>query len=95
MAYTLTNLPSAITALPEVETSPPMTILWACSLLSAVPMVAGIVAWRNGSRPAARLTPASMMIVTLTLLQALFVDVPAAIKILVTPGVVLRLSSPC
>jgi hypothetical protein len=67
-----------------------MTILVACSVLSAVAIVAGVVAWRNGSRrPAARLTAASMIIVTLTSLPAFFVDVPPAIKILVAAGGVL------
>ncbi|CAB4956584.1 unannotated protein [freshwater metagenome] len=90
MAYALTNLPSAILPTPEgAEAGPPMSILVACSVLSAVAIVAGIVAWRNGSRPAARLTAASMIIVTLTSLPAFFVDVPAGIKILVTAGVVL------
>lgn len=89
MAYALTNLPSAISPVPEGETGPPMSILWACSILSAVALVAGVVAGRNGSRPAARLTAASMIIVTLTSLPAFFVDVPAAIKILVAAGVVL------
>jgi hypothetical protein len=46
--------------------------------------------WRSGSRPAARLTAASLIIVTLTSLPAFFVDVPAAIKILVAAGVVLN-----
>lgn len=89
MAYALTNLPSAITPVPEGVTGPPMSILWACSILSAVALVAGVVAWRTGSRPAARLNAASMIIVTLTSLPAFFVDVPAAIKILVAAGVVL------
>jgi hypothetical protein len=89
MAYALTNLPSAITPVPEDVTGPPMSILVACSVLSAVALAAGVVAWRTGSRPAARLTAASMIIVTLTSLPAFFVDVPAAIKILVAAGVVL------
>lgn len=87
LAYALINLPSAI--LPTPEGGPPMAILVACSVLSAVAIVAGIMAWRTGSRPAARLTAASMIIVTLTSLPAFFVDVPAAIKILVAAGVVL------
>lgn len=89
MAYALTNLPSAITPVPEGVTGPPMAILWACTVLSAVAIVAGVVAWRNGSRPAARLTAASMILVTLTSLPAFFVDVPAGIKVLVAAGVVL------
>jgi hypothetical protein len=87
--YALINLPSAFTPVPEGETGPPMAILVACTILAAVALVAGVMAWRTGSRPAARLTAASLIIITLTSLPAFFVDVPAAIKILVAAGVVL------
>jgi hypothetical protein len=87
--YALINLPSAFTPVPEGETGPPMAILVACTILAAVALVAGVMAWRTGSRPAARLTAASLIIITLTSLPAFFVDVPAAIKILVAAGVLL------
>jgi hypothetical protein len=87
--YALVNLPSAFIPPPEGETGPPMAILVVCTVLSAVALVAGVMAWRSGSRPAARLTAASLIIVTLTSLPAFFVDVPAAIKILVAAAVVL------
>jgi hypothetical protein len=88
--YALVNLPSAVLPAPEgAEDGPPMAILVVCSLLAAVALVAGVMAWRTGSRPAARLTAASLIIITLTSLPAFFVDVPAAIKILVAAGVVL------
>ncbi|GAA1448551.1 hypothetical protein GCM10009641_76870 [Mycobacterium cookii] len=89
MAYALVNLPSAFTPVPEGETGPPMAILWACTVLAAVALGAGVMAWRTGSRPAARLTAASMIIVTLTSLPAFFVDVSAGIKVLVAAGVLL------
>jgi hypothetical protein len=87
--YALVNLPSAFIPPPEGEPGPPMAILVVCTVLSAVALVAGVMAWRSGSRPAARLTAASLIIVTLTALPAFFVDVPAAIKILVAAAVVL------
>jgi hypothetical protein len=88
--YALVNLPSAVLPAPEgAEDGPPMAILVVCSVLAAVALVAGVMAWRTGSRPAARLTAASLIIITLTSLPAFFVDVPAAIKILVAAGVVL------
>lgn len=91
--YALTNLPSAVVPTGTgTETGPPMAILWVCTVLSAVALVAGVMAWRTGSRPAARLTAASLIIVTLTSLPAFFVDVPAAIKILVAAGVVLTVA---
>jgi hypothetical protein len=90
IAYALTNLPSAVLPAPEgAQDGPPMAILVACSVLSAVALVAGVMAWRSGSRPAARLTAGSLIIITLTSLPAFFVDVPAAIKVLVAAGVVL------
>jgi hypothetical protein len=88
--YALVNLPSAVLPAPEgAEDGPPMAILVVCSVLAAVALVAGVMAWRSGSRPAARLTAASLIIITLTSLPAFFVDVPAGIKILVAAGVVL------
>jgi hypothetical protein len=90
MAHALTNLPSAILPAPEgAEVGPLMAILVVCSVLAAVALVAGDMAWRTGSRPVVRLTAASLIIITLTSLPAFFVDVPAAIKILVAAGVVL------
>lgn len=89
IVYAITNLPSAFMP-PDTGTQdgPPMAILWVCTVLSAVAIVAGVVAWR-GSRAAARLTAASLIVVTLTGVPAFFVDVPAAIKVLVAAGVVL------
>lgn len=88
--YAITNIPSAFVP-PSTgdEAGPPMAILWVCTVLSVVALVAGIMAWRSGSRPAARLTAASLIVVTLTSLPAFFVDVPAGIKILVAAGVVI------
>ena len=78
IVYAITNLPSAFLPPPTgAEDGPPMAILVVCTVLSAVALVAGVVAWRNGSRPAARLTAASLIVVTLTSLPAFFVDVPA------------------
>jgi hypothetical protein len=90
IVYAITNIPSAFMP-PDTggEDGPPMAILWVCTVLSVVALVAGVVAWRNGSRPAARLTAASLIVVTLTGLPAFFVDVPAGIKILVAAGVVI------
>ena len=86
--YAVTNIPSAfVPADTGSEAGPPMAILVACSVLGVVALVAAVVAWRSGSRPAARLAAASIIIITLTSLPAFFVDVPAAIKLLVAAGV--------
>ncbi len=91
--YAVTNVPSAVTPMPDgVETGPPFAILVVCSVLAVVALVAAIVAWRTGSRPAARLTAASLIVITLTSLPAFFVDVPAGIKALVAAGVLLTIA---
>lgn len=90
--YAVTNLPAAFMP-PDTgdQAGPPMAILWVCTVLSAIALVACVVAWRTGNRAAARLAVGSLVVVTLTSLPAFFVDVPAAIKILVAAGVVFTL----
>jgi hypothetical protein len=90
--YAVTNIPSAFVPVDTgEEAGPPMGILVVCSVLAVVALVAAVVAWRTGSRPAARLAAASLIIVTLTSLPAFFVDVPAAVKLVVAAGVVLTI----
>lgn len=86
--YAVTNLPTVLAPNTGTDDGPPLSIGLICTILSAVALVAGIVAWRKVSRPAARLTAASLIIVTLTSLPAFFVDVPAVVKVLVGLGVV-------
>jgi hypothetical protein len=99
--YAVANIPGFLFGGPEGETGPPLAVLVAASVLGLVGAVAGVVAWRSGSRPAARLSAASIVVITLTSLPAFFVDVPAGIKALVAAGVIftvtavaLTLSSP-
>ena len=92
IAYAITNIPSALIPTPDGQEGPPMAILIVCTVLSVVALVAGIVAWRSGSRPAARLTAGSLVVVTLTSLPAFFVDVSAGIKLLVAAGVVITIA---
>ena len=86
--YGITNAPSFLFAADDGEVGPPLSIMIVCSALSVVAIVAGVVAWRQRSRPAARLTAASIIIVTLTSLPAFFVDVPAGVKAVSALGVV-------
>lgn len=90
--YAVTNIPSALLPTPDGEEGPPMAILVVCTVLAVVALVAAVVAWRSGSRPAARLTAASLIVITLTSLPAFFVDVPAGIKVLVAAGVVITIA---
>lgn len=85
----ITNAPSVLFPTGDGEDGPPMAILIVCSVLGVVTTVAAIVAWRQRSRPAARLAAASIVVLTLTSLPAFFVDVPAGIKALSAAGVVL------
>lgn len=89
--YAATNIPSVLLPTPDGETGPPMAILVVCTILAIVALVAVVVAWRTGSRSAARLTAASLIVITLTSLPAFFVDVPAGVTVLVAAGVVLTI----
>jgi hypothetical protein len=90
--YSISNIPSFLAAAGPDEVGPPLSIMIVCSILGVVGTVAGIIAWRNRSRSAARLTAASVIVMTLTSLPAFFVDVPAAVKILVAVSVVLTVA---
>lgn len=92
VVYGVVNIPSVLTAPPEGEVGPPMSIMIVCSILGVVAAVAGVMAWRTRSRAAARLTAASVIIITLTSLPAFFVDVPAGIKALVAVSVLLTVA---
>jgi hypothetical protein len=87
--YGVTNIPSFLMTPGDANDGPPMAIMVVCSILGVVATVGGIVAWRQRSRPAARLTAASLIVITVTSLPAFFVDVPAGVKALVAAGVVL------
>jgi hypothetical protein len=86
--YALGNLPSVFEAAPDGEVGPPLSIMVVCSIFSLVGLVAVVVAWRSGSRVAARLAAASIVVITLTSLPAFFVDVPAFVKALVAVSVI-------
>jgi FtsH-binding integral membrane protein len=87
--YGITNIPSFLIPTGDGEDGPPMAILILSSLLGVVAVVAAVVAWRKGSQPAARLTAASIIVITLTSLPVFFVDVSADIKAISAVGVVL------
>ena len=89
IVYAITNLPSVFFPTDTGgQAGPPYAILLVCTILSAVALVATPVAWRTGSKPANRLSAASLIVVTLTSLPAFFVDVPAGLKAIVAAGVV-------
>jgi hypothetical protein len=90
--YAVVNIPSVALPTPEGENGPPLAILVVCSILGVVALASAIIAWRKGSRPAARLAAGSLIVVTLTSLPAFFVDVPAGIKALVSASVLLTIA---
>ncbi len=89
--YAVANIPSAALPVPDGD-GPPTAILVIDSLLGVVALVATVVAWRTGSRPAARLAAASLVVVTLTSLPAFFVDASAGIQVLVATAVLLTIA---
>lgn len=79
----LANVASVFQPTPDGEVGPPFSILLVDSLLALVAIGGAIVAWRRGSRLAARLTAVVLIVLLVTALPAFFVDVPSAIKALV------------
>jgi hypothetical protein len=79
----LANVPSVFESQPDGEVGPPMTVLVLDTLLGVIGLVAVVVAWRTASRTALRVTAACLVTAAVTALPALFVDVPAFIKIAV------------
>jgi hypothetical protein len=92
--YSLTNVPSVF--LPNGggsgdQTGPPVSVLAVDSVLGLVGLVAVVLAWRSGSRAALRVAAGAIILITLTALPAFFVDVPAAVKLLVGVSVLLTI----
>ena len=90
--YGITNIPSFLEGPGPGENGPPMAILIVDTVLGVIATVAGIIAWRSGSRAAARLTAATVILITLTSLPALFVDIPAFVKVIVAVSIVLTVA---
>ena len=90
--YAVLNIPSAALPTHDGDQGPPLAILIVCSILGVVALASAIIAWRKGSRPAARLAAGSLIVITLTSLPAFFVDVPAGIKVLVSLSVLLTIA---
>ncbi len=89
----LVNVPSVLMGTPEGEVGPPMVVLYADTALGIVGLVAVVIAWRSGSRTALRVLAACLVISLVTALPALFVDVPAFIKVLVAVATVVTLAA--
>jgi hypothetical protein len=90
--YAVTNIPSVLFPAPSGDDGPPLAIMIICTVLGIIATVAGVMAWRTGSRAAARLTAASLIVITLTGLPVFFVDVPAALRVITAVSVVLQIA---
>ena len=88
--YGVTNIPSFLFSAGDGEEGPPLAVMIVSSVLAVVAVLLSNLcyAWGERSRPAARLTAASVIVITLTSLPAFFVDVPAGVKAFVALGVV-------
>jgi len=89
--YAVVNIPTVFIPVDNGD-GPPFAIGLICTVLAVVATVAGVVAWRRGSRPAARLTAASLIVITLTALPAFFLDVPAGVKVVAAVGVLVMVA---
>ena len=79
----LGNAPSVLEPSPDGEVGPPFIVLLADTLCGVIGLVAVVIAWRTGSRAALRVAAACLVIALVTALPALFVEVPAVVKLLV------------
>ncbi len=86
--YAVANIPTVLIPVSN-DGGPPFAIGLICTILAVVATVAGVVAWRQGSRSAARLAAASLIVITLSALPAFFLDVSAVVKVVAAVGVVL------
>ena len=91
--YSLGNIPSVFFPTPDGEEGPPFGILVIGTVLGVIGLVAVVMAWRSGNRVALRVAAGAMIVLTLTGLPAFFVDVPAAIKLLVGLSVLVTIAA--
>lgn len=83
------NIPSVFFPTPDGGEGPPMAILAVGTVLGIVGIAAVAIAWRSGNRAAIRVAAGVLIISVLTSLPAFFVDVSAALKLLVGTSVLL------
>jgi hypothetical protein len=90
----LSNVPSVLEGgAPDGEVGPPVEVMLVDTIIGVIGVVAVVIAWRTGNRSAIRVTAACLVISLVTALPALFVDVPAGIKILVAVFTVVTLAT--
>jgi NADPH:quinone reductase-like Zn-dependent oxidoreductase len=71
---------------------PPSSVLYVDALIGLVTVVAAVIAWRTGSRVAARVVAGSRILSAISALPAFFVGgVPAALVVLAAAGILFTL----
>jgi hypothetical protein len=76
----------------DAEEGPPFAILVIDSVLGLITVIAAVVAWRTAKRGAVRVVAGARIISMVTALPAFFVDVPAAVQVLVGLFVVVTIA---
>ena len=89
----LINVPSVLESAPAGEVGPPMVVLLADTVVGVLGVVGVVIAWRSSSRAAMRVVAACLVVALVTALPALFVAVPATIKVLVAVFTLISLAS--
>ena len=85
----LADVVSAFFPTPEGEVGPPLPIVVLGGLLGVATLAAVAAAWRTGQRGMLRIVAATRVLSAISALPAFFVDIPAALKLVVAVGVVL------
>ena len=85
----LADVVSAFFPTPEGEVGPPLPIVVLGGLLGVATLAAVAAAWRTGQRGMLRIIAATRVLSAISALPAFFVDIPAALKLVVAVGVVL------
>lgn len=67
----------------DAEAGPPFAILVLDGVLGLITVIAVVIAWRTARRTAVRVAAGARIISMVTALPAFFVDVPAALQVLV------------
>jgi hypothetical protein len=79
---------AALFLTPGSEPGPPFGILVLDTILGVITVVAVVIGWRAARRSALRVAAGARILSAITALPAFFVDVPAALKLLVSVFVV-------
>jgi hypothetical protein len=85
----LADVVSAFFPTPEGEVGPPLPIVVLGGVLGVATLAAVAAAWRTGQRGMLRIIAATRVLSAISALPAFFVDIPAALKLVVAVGVVL------